>query len=174
MGTEMRGDEFIGILSDTHDNLPLIDEAVKRLNRSGVGIVFHAGDYISPFTVTHFKPLQAKIIGVYGNNCAERKLLKELFRGIGADLRGFFAEVSVGGLKIGLLHGHDEELLNAILTSCAYDVVVYGHTHQAKAQRIGRTLVINPGEVCGYLTGKSTMALLDLKTCEVEIVTIRS
>jgi len=80
METEIHGDNFIGILSDTHDNLPLIDEAVKLLNRSGVGIVLHAGDYISPFTVPHFKPLQAKIIGVYGNNCAERKLLKELFR----------------------------------------------------------------------------------------------
>lgn len=173
MGTEICGDNFIGILSDTHDNLPLIDEAVIRLNQYGVGIVLHAGDYISPFTVHHFKPLQAKIIGVYGNNCAERRLLKELFRDIGADLKGFFAEVSVEGLKIGLLHGHDEELLNAIITSCAYDVVVYGHTHQAKFQRIGRTLVINPGEVCGYLTGKSTMALLDLKTREVEIMVIR-
>jgi len=50
--------------------------------------------------------------------------------------------------------------------------VVYGHTHQTKVQRIGRTLVINPGEVCGYLTGKSTMALLNLKTHEVEIVII--
>lgn len=172
MGTEICGDNFIGILSDTHDNLPLIDEAVKRLNRYGVGLVLHAGDYISPFTVSHFKPLQVKIIGVYGNNCAERKLLKELFRDIGADLRGFFAEVSMEGLKIGLLHGHDEELLHAIIASCAYDVVVYGHTHQTKVQRIGRTLVINPGEICGYLTGKSTMALLNLKTREVEIVVI--
>lgn len=173
MGTEMREGNFIGILADTHDNLPLIDEAVKQLNHYGVEMVLHAGDYISPFTVSHFKPLQAQLIGVYGNNCAERKRLKELFRDIDADLRGFFAEVSVEGVKIGLLHGHDEELLNALLKSCVYDVVVHGHTHQAKVQRIGRTLVINPGEVCGYLTGKSTMALLDLKTRDAEIVMIR-
>jgi putative phosphoesterase len=173
VGTAGRKGIVLGLLADTHDNLPLIDEAVQQLNRYGVGLVLHAGDYVSPFTVAHFKPLHAKMIGVYGNNCAERRLLKDLFRDIGGDLRGFFAEVTVEDLKIGLLHGHDEELLNALLRSGAYDVVVHGHTHQATAQRVGRTLVINPGEVCGYLTGKATMALLDVKTRDVEIVTIR-
>ena len=172
MANGKNGDKLVGIVSDTHDNLPLIDGAVKQLNRYGVGTVLHAGDYISPFTVSHFKPLKAKIIGVYGNNCAERSLLKKLFKDIGADLRGFFAEISVDGLKIALLHGHDEELLNSIINSEAYDVAVHGHTHQAKVQRVGSTLVINPGEVCGYLTGKSTMVTLDLKTLDVEIVRV--
>jgi len=169
----MREDNFIGILAETHDNLPLIDEAVKQLNRYDVGTVLHAGDYISPFTVAHYKPLHAHLIGVYGNNCAERRLLKELFQGIGGDLRGFFAEVTVKDLKIGLLHGHDETLLTTLIQSGAYDVVVHGHTHHAATQRVGRTLVINPGEVCGYLTGKATMAFLDVKTRAVEIVEIR-
>jgi len=170
MVNEKVGNNLIGIISDTHDNLPLIDEAVKQLNRYGVGTVLHAGDYVSPFTVSHFKPLKAKLIGVYGNICAERSRLKELFKEIGGDLRGFFAEISAGGLKIVLLHGHDEELLNSLINSGAYDMVVHGHTHQVKVQRVGRSLVINPGEVCGYLTGKSTVATLDLKTLDVEIV----
>ena len=166
------GDKLVGILSDTHDNLPLIDEAVKQLNQYGVGTVLHAGDYISPFTVAHFKPIKAKMIGVYGNNCAERGLLKKLFKEIDGDLRGFFAAVSLDEVKIALLHGHDEELLNASINSCSYDVVVHGHTHQVKTQQVGNTLVINPGEVCGYLTGKSTMAILDLQTRKVEVVRI--
>lgn len=165
-------DKLVGILSDTHDNLPLIDDAVKQLNQYGVGTVLHAGDYISPFTISHFKPLKGKIIGVYGNNCAERSLLKKLFKEIGGDLRGFFAEVSLEGLKIALLHGHDEELLNSSINSCSYDVVVHGHTHQVKTQQAGNTVVINPGEVCGYLTGKSTIAILDLKTLDVAVVII--
>jgi len=172
MENEKIRDKPIGIISDTHDNLPLIDRAVERLNRTGVGMVLHAGDYISPFTVSHFKPLKAKTIGVCGNNCAERILLKRLFKEIGGDLRGFFAQVSMNGLKIALLHGHDEELLNSIINSGAYNVVIHGHTHQAKTQRVGGTLVINPGEVCGYLTGRSTMATLDLKTLDVEISTV--
>lgn len=173
MNTTIQRASVLGLLADTHDHLPRIDETVHQLNRHDVELVLHAGDYISPFTVAHYKPLHAPLIGVYGNNCAERRLLKELFQGIGGDLRGFFAEVTIKDLKIGLLHGHDEELLTALIRSGAYDVVVHGHTHHATTQRVGRTLVVNPGEVCGYLTGQATMALLDVKTRTVEIVEIR-
>jgi len=41
--------------------------------------------------------------------------------------------------------------------------VVSGHTHVAGMERNGKTLVLNPGEVCGYLTGKSTGAIIDTK-----------
>jgi len=164
---------LIGVISDTHDNIPMIDEAVRRLNEHEVRLVLHAGDYISPFTVQHFKPLKARLVGVYGNNCAERVVLKRLFSDIGADIRGFFAEIKAGGLKIALLHGHDEELLRSLVESEAYDLVVHGHTHRASVSRKGRTVVINPGEVCGYLSGESTMVVFDLETRDVETVTIR-
>ena len=65
------------MIADTHDRLPLIDKAVKELNEEGVNLVLHAGDYIAPFVVSRFKPLNAKMIGVYGNNDAERDLLKK-------------------------------------------------------------------------------------------------
>ena len=163
---------LIGIISDTHDNIPMIDKAVKILNEMKVKLVLHAGDYVSPFTVRHFKPLKAKLIGVYGNNCAERTLLKKLFSDIGADLRGFFAKVNTTGLKIALLHGHDEELLQSLTESESYDLVVYGHTHRASIERKGKTMVINPGEVCGYLSGENTMVIYDLDIQKVDIVNI--
>jgi len=50
---------IVGIISDTHDRLPMIDEAVKRLNEMNVELVLHAGDYIAPFVASHFKPLKA-------------------------------------------------------------------------------------------------------------------
>jgi len=37
-------------------------------------------------------------------------------------------------------------------------------------QKKGKTLVINPGEVCGYLTGKSTIAILDTTKCDARII----
>lgn len=170
MKLEKRLSKSIGIISDTHDNIYLIDEVVKKLNDLGVDLVLHAGDYISPFTPPHFKPLKAKLIGVFGNNCAERNLLVERFKEINMDIRGFFAEIKFDTLKIALLHGNDIELLNALVASGAYDVVVYGHTHEAKVQTIGKTIAINPGEVCGYLSGKSTLAILDVRSLKVEII----
>ncbi|RLI45996.1 YfcE family phosphodiesterase, partial [Candidatus Bathyarchaeota archaeon] len=40
---------LIGIMADTHDRLPLLDKAVKRLNEEKVKLVLHAGDYVAPF-----------------------------------------------------------------------------------------------------------------------------
>ena len=48
--------------------------------------------------------------------------------------------------------------------------MVYGHTHKAEVYESGRTLVVNPGEVCGYFSGKSTVALLDMDKLEAKIV----
>ena len=100
-------------------------------------------------------------------------LLKKAYAEVGAEIRGFFAELCADGLKIALLHGHEEELLRSLVSSGAYDVAVHGHTHEAKAERSGDTLVINPGEVCGYLTGKCTIALLDTVTREARIAHIK-
>ncbi|UCH03286.1 MAG: metallophosphoesterase [Candidatus Bathyarchaeota archaeon] len=161
---------MIGIISDTHDNISMIDKAVKKLNEREVRLILHAGDYISPFTVKRFKPLNAQVIGVFGNNCAERNVLKKLFSKIGGDLRGFFAEIKIEGLKIALLHGHNEELLHSLVDSKAYDLVAHGHTHRQNVQRKDKTLVINPGEVCGYLSGESTLAIVNLNTRNVEIL----
>ncbi|MDQ1279954.1 MAG: uncharacterized protein QG670_1216, partial [Thermoproteota archaeon] len=118
----------------------------------------------------HYKLLKAKLIGVFGNNCAERAQLVRSLKEIGGDLRGFFAEVQADGLKIALLHGHNSELLESIISTDAYDVVVYGHTHTSKVDRVGRTLVINPGEVCGYLSGRRTFAVLDSCSLEARII----
>jgi predicted phosphodiesterase len=43
-------------------------------------------------------------------------------------------------------------------------------THEAKTYRKGKTLIINPGEVCGYLTEKSTVAILNTETLDTKII----
>jgi len=161
---------LVGIMADTHDRLPILDKAVKRLNEEGVELVLHAGDYIAPFVVPHFEPLKADFIGVFGNNDGDKELLKKKFAEIDADIRGNFAEIRIDGLKIAMLHGHEEELLRSLIDANSYDVVVHGHMHEDKTYRKGKTLVVNPGEVCGYLTGKSTIALLDTETLDVKKV----
>lgn len=41
----------IGLLSDTHDNLQMVDAAVEHLNQERIDLALHAGDYVSPFVV---------------------------------------------------------------------------------------------------------------------------
>jgi putative phosphoesterase len=153
---------LIGIMADTHDNLPLVEKAVQELNEENVGLVLHAGDYVAGFVILKFKELHAKLIGVFGNNDGDHELLKKRFsENPNLDMRGNFADVTVDGVRIALLHGSDRELLKALIESQSFDVVVHGHSHLAEAYKKGKTLVINPGEVCGYLTGKPTISLFD-------------
>ncbi len=161
---------LVGIMADSHDRLPLVDVAVKVLNEKNVELVLHAGDYIAPFVIPHFKPLKAKFIGVFGNNDGEKNGLKKKFEGLNANVHEDIADIMVDGVKIALLHGSEEELLQGLINAQSHDVIVRGHTHEAKTYRKGKTLIINPGEVCGYLTEKSTIALLNSQTKETEII----
>ena len=161
---------LVGLIADTHDRLPMIDKAVKKLNEEDVELVLHAGDYVAPFVIPKFKELKAKLIGVFGNNDGDHELLRKKFAEYGFDLRGAFAEVKIDGLRIVMLHGKDEELLHSLIDEESHDVIVHGHTHMAKTYRKGKTLVINPGEVCGYLTGKSTIATLNTETRDAKII----
>jgi len=161
---------IVGIMADTHDRLPLVDKAVKVLNEQNVELVLHAGDYIAPFVIPHFKPLKPKFIGVFGNNDGEKDGLKKKLKEIGAEIHENFADVTIDGLRIALLHGSEEQLLRSLIDVESHDIIIHGHTHEAKTYRKGGTLVINPGEVCGYLTEKSTIALLDSQTKEVKII----
>ena len=168
---------LVGIMSDTHDNLPMIDRAVSKLQEARVELVLHAGDYTSPFVIPHFKPFKGKFIGVFGNNDGDHEFLKRRFSEFGLDMRGIFAQVKADGSRIALLHGGESgsppgpsELLTSLLESECYDVLIYGHSHDAKAYKKGKTLIVNPGEVCGYLTGKSTVAVLNTKTLDAKII----
>lgn len=161
----------IGILSDTHDCLEMVDAAVKQLNGERVDLVLHAGDYVSPFVIPRLANLQSPMIGVLGNNDGDHHLLAARFaEHEHLSLRGNFAAITAGGMTIGLLHGDDRELLQALIGREAFDVVVHGHTHQVGVRRSGRTLVVNPGEACGYLTGKPTIAVLDTVARNVELL----
>ncbi len=71
----------IGVLSDSHDNLAKIEEAVKFFNNKKVKFVFHAGDFVAPFTIPKFKKLNCPWLGVLGNNDGEEKgLLRFIFQ----------------------------------------------------------------------------------------------
>jgi len=159
---------MIGIIADTHDNMSAIREAVEFFNSQDVEMVVHAGDLISPFTAREFKKLNSGLIAVFGNNEGEREGLKKKFSEIGTELKDLH-EFEHSGRRIFLYHGTYEEIVSIAARSGLYDVVVRGHTHKAGIERNENCLIINPGECCGYLSGKRTVALLNLEKMEAEI-----
>jgi putative phosphoesterase len=162
---------LIGAISDSHDNLLQIEKAVQALNNYKVDLVLHAGDYVAGFVIPKFKALNCKLIGVFGNNDGDHELLKKRFSETNnCTIHDRFTTVTIEGYRVALLHGHETELLNALIDSESFDAVIHGHSHNMGIERKGKTLSINPGELCGYLTGKPTVAILDTGKNEAKII----
>ncbi|MFX0088970.1 MAG: metallophosphoesterase [Candidatus Hodarchaeota archaeon] len=160
----------IGVISDTHDNLDAIKAGVEILIEREVQFVFHAGDLVSPFTAKYFSPLKDKFVAVYGNNDGDKVTLKNKYESAGLEIRGIFAEKDIGGRKIALIHGTTSEVVEALVKSEMYDIVLFGHSHRTLVKKVNNVLVVNPGEACGYLHGKRTLATIDTKELISEIV----
>ncbi len=156
---------IIGIMSDTHDNMPLVRRAIDLFNERHVEYVIHAGDYTSPFTLKLFPDLRCEYVGIFGNNDGDRLLLQER---AGGKIRNQPYIFTLRDKKIVVMHEH--HVVEALADSGHFDLVVYGHTHKADVRKVRNTLVVNPGEVGAYLYGKSTAALVDLEKLEAEIV----
>jgi putative phosphoesterase len=154
---------IIGLLGDTHDHITRIEKAVAILNREAAGGMFlHTGDFIAPFVIPALSCLDGDVIGVYGNNDGDHELLQiRCAEAENIRIEGNFFEFTIEGKRIALLHGHEKNILSDLIESGLFDLVVHGHSHRAGIFRKGRTLVINPGEVCGYLTGKPSCASYD-------------
>lgn len=160
----------IGIISDTHDNQSAIDEAVRIFNREEVELVIHAGDWNAPFSMVRLARAKARIVGVFGNVDGERDFMKEKAEEAGVEILGDSGELEEGGIKIALYHGNQEMFVDALSRSGMYNVVARGHTHNPELKKTGSCLVINPGEGCGYLTGKRTLVILDTASMAADIV----
>ena len=161
----------IGILGDTHDHIPNLKKAVTLLNREAEQLFLHTGDFISPFVIPVLSDLEGKVKGVYGNNDGDHDLLQERCRETrNVSIPGNFFEIHCEGVRIALLHGHEKTLLADLIESGLFDLVVHGHSHRASIGKTGHTLVINPGEVCGYLTGSPTCAVYDTLNDEGRIL----
>ena len=95
----------IGIISDTHDDLPSLKSAIRKFNERKVKYVVHAGDYVFPGVVKEFKNLDGKLIGVLGNNDGEKLGLSKNFQEIGGELHEEFCNLELDNLKIAIYHG---------------------------------------------------------------------
>ncbi len=156
---------LVGIMSDTHDNMPQIKKAVGLFNGKKVEHVIHAGDFTSPFTFRALKDLKCSFTGIFGNNDGDKLLLHRMSEGSIFNQPHIF---ELAGRKIVIIHEH--HIADALADSGHYDLVIYGHTHKAEVKKLKDTLVVNPGETGSWLYGKSTVAVVDLAAMQAEII----
>jgi putative phosphoesterase len=160
----------IGLIADTHDRLPAIAELVQQMQDSGVGMILHAGDYCSPFALRVFEDLQITLAGVFGKNDGDQQgLVSRAQAAFGAELFESPHSFEIGGRRILLVHDIGDVHQRSI---ASHEIVIHGATHQQEMKTRGETLIVNPGEGCGWLYGTPSGAILDLDSREVDFLTL--
>jgi putative phosphoesterase len=127
----------IGVLSDTHMHSAeeISPEMLKTFTE--VDLIVHAGDFVGPAVFEGLKQL-GEVKAVHGNVDSMK-------------LRGLLPDkevLVVGGKKIGITHGWGgpegiEQRVRGLFADV--DIIIYGHSHQAKIEQIGDILFFNPG-----------------------------
>jgi hypothetical protein len=136
---------LIGVISDTHDNVAAVERAVDAFEERGADVLVHCGDYVAPPVLPSFSGHE--VHGVLGNNDGELDGLEAGFRALGDDsrLHGRFAELTFDGVDLAVLHGEDLTRVEDLAATGDYDLVCYGHHHEAEVRDADGTVVLNPG-----------------------------
>jgi putative phosphoesterase len=160
----------IGLLADTHDRIPAIAEFVRMMQGSGIGMVLHAGDYCAPFALKPLEVAHVSMAGVFGKNDGDpQALMQRAQAAIGAELFESPHSFEIGGRRILLVHDIGDVSERSVE---AHEIVIHGATHKQELKERGETLIINPGESCGWMFGIPTAAILNLATRELEFLSL--
>jgi len=163
----------IAILSDSHDHIPNLREAVWLSNQRGCAMLIHCGDLISPFMLEELANFAGAVHMVYGNNAGDQHLISSHCGNRFPTLthHGVLGAVEAGGLKIAITHY--PQMARGLATSGQFDVVCCGHNHLRRVEEIGRALLLNPGELLGK-DARPSFLVLACPDRTVEVVELGS
>jgi putative phosphoesterase len=144
----------IGVISDTHaselnDIASPIVEALKK-----VDLIVHAGDFTKISVLEGLRsvgPVKAVCGNMDSGNIKTILPQRELF--------------VFGGKKIGLTHGSGapwgitHRVRRLFDDVDDLDIIIYGHSHRANKEMIGKILLFNPG------SARDSFGLLDINDC---------
>ena len=157
----------VAIISDIHDNVWALEEAMARV--ADCDVLLCLGDLCAPFTMAAIAESFARPIHqVWGNNDGDKLLIAQRAAQAGnVTLHGDFAELELGGRKIAMTHY--PHLGRALAAGEQYDLVCYGHDHTRIVTWMGRTLLVNPGEIMGRF-GVHSVAIYDTERANATLI----
>ncbi len=158
----------IGLISDTHDRVPAVDALLREMMQRDVTFVLHAGDYCSPFALKPFQDHSIAMAGIFGRNDGDPEGIRAFAaQGMGQELFESPHSIKFGDHKVLIVHDIGDVVERSVL---AHAIVIHGHTHLQEMKTRGETLIVNPGEACGWLNGSPTAAVIDLDSRHVEFI----
>lgn len=158
---------LIGLISDTHipDRMKELPEKVFEAFKD-VEMILHAGDVTSQEVIEKLEEI-APVTAIQGNTD----------RIVGLDLPKT-AVVEAEELKIGVIHGEvypraDTQQLHYFAKQLDVDILVSGHSHQPKVEKVEDVLLINPGSPTVPRLADRTIMILEINKKEVNVELVK-
>jgi len=166
----------IAIIADTHDNLPNTAKAAGWIAKEKIKTIIHCGDIFKSETIEKiqenftgslhivFSPADASFSEIPKDSFKNFKRVK-VYEEFG-EIKIPASPAGGGGRKIAFCHF--PEIAEGLVARQEYDFVFYGHTHRPWIKKIGKTKLVNPGNLAN-LFYKATFATYDTKTDKLEL-----
>ncbi len=156
------------VISDTHGNLDLVEEAGRRALEAGVGLVLHLGDDLEDAEPLARLGLEVRgVQGLYHPDYRQPEPANRLL-------------VRLGGLGFLLTHSrlpHPHDLPEdgdpaGLARALGARAVLYGHTHVPAIEEEGGLLWVNPGHLkaSDKRGHPPTLALLEIEGESLRII----
>lgn len=162
---------ILAVMSDTHDNIWNTRKALKFIQERGAEAIIHCGDFIAPFMLKELDHAQIPVHGVFGNNDGDQYLLTKLsmteFSNI--TLYGLMGELELPDFRVAFTHYRT--VADGLAASGGFNLVCFGHSHEASLEKAGKTDLLNPGEVMGK-DGSPGFYLIDTSTRKYEPISL--
>lgn len=169
----------IAIMSDSHDNIPNMEKALKYINEHRINFIIHCGDLAAPSMLKDVMVpnFNGQIHMVYGN-VGDPDLLNQVANKCKeVKVHGDRGEVEVEGKKIGFCHTPMEA--KKLAETGQFNIVFYGHTHRPWEEKIEvgsqklEVRMVNPGTLAGMFY-KATFAIYDTNTDKLELIILEN
>lgn len=158
----------LGVVSDTHGHIPYAEQAARVLRAAAVDVVLHCGDIGSAEIPAVFAEWPTHY--VFGNVDYDEALLRGAIRDVGGVCHERFGELELAGRRIALLHSDDGRRFREVVRSGLYDLICYGHTHEARLEQSGPTFVLNPGAL--YRANPHQVAIVELPELQMRHIVV--
>jgi len=163
----------IAVFSDSHDQLDYLKRALLSATENGCAQLIHCGDLVAPFILSALaEGFAGPVHIVFGNNDGDRSSLTRRTLKVFPQviIEGEMAELDIDGKKIFVTHYPRYGQLAA--ATGQYDLVCYGHDHKKNLIAMGKSLLLNPGNLCG-IGGQPSWAVYDTVSGSAKIIDLK-
>jgi len=158
----------IAVISDIHGNMAYLEKAKTVIDAEKLEIIICCGDIQDEDCFKYLDSWKQKVYIALGN--ADYKIRESLDRGTlwteHAEISLDYGVLNIDGAKIAFCHY--DSFARKLAQDDRFDIIFYGHTHTPWEEKIGKTILLNPGEITAQF-GIPTFAIYNLKTMKAEL-----